>query len=176
MRFIAPLMIEHRLIMRMIKLLEKQLILIDSGQQADGFFIAQAVDFLQTYADRTHHGKEEDLLFKKLAEKNLSAEHRKVMEELLAEHVIARSKVRGLSEANLRYLQGEEKALGEIRSFLEALVSLYPAHIEKEDKHFFIPVMDYFSEGEQELMLKEFFDFDRNMIHENCRKMVEGFE
>jgi len=175
-KFIAPLLIEHRLIMRMVDLLEKQREDIDSGTQADGNFISHAVDFFRTYADRTHHGKEEDILFKKLAEKSLSEEHRQTLQELLDEHVSARANVAGLSEANARYLRGEKEALEEISSFLEALVVLYPKHIEKEDRHFFIPVMDYLTSSEQDTMLKDFFEFDRNMIHEKYRKMVEGFE
>jgi hemerythrin-like domain-containing protein len=169
-------MIEHRLIMRMVKLLEREAGRITSQGTVDTLFISQAVDFFRTYADRTHHGKEEDILFKKLAEKSLSEEHRRIMEELRSEHVLARSKVRGLSEANTRYLKGEEETLGDIRSAIEALASLYPKHIEKEDRHFFIPVMDYFTESEQELMMKEFSEFDKNMIHEKYVKAVEGFE
>lgn len=176
MKFIAPLLIEHRLILRMVSLLEDQLADIDSGERADAGFISSAVDFLRTYADRTHHGKEEDILFKGLADKPLSEEHRRIMGELLEEHVSARANVRGLSEANKRYSNGEKQALGEMRSFLEALVSLYPKHIEKEDRQFFIPAMDYFTESEQELMLKEFFEFDKTMIHEKYKKVVEGFE
>jgi len=176
MKFIAPLMIEHRLIMRMVRLLEEQLTDIDSGGRADADFIYHAVDFFRTYADRTHHGKEEDILFKALAGKPLSEEHKRIMGELLEEHVCARAKVAGLFEVNARYSGGEKQALGEMKPFLEALISLYPKHIEKEDRHFFIPAMDYFTEPEQELMLKEFFEFDRNMIHEKYRKVVEGFE
>ena len=49
-------------------------------------------------------------------------------------------------------------------------------HIEKEDKHFFIPAMDYFSKEEQSAMLDEFRVFDRNMIHEKYKKIVEEKE
>ena len=48
---------------------------------------------------------------------------------------------------------------------VEKLVKFYPMHIEKEDKHFFISVMNYFSAKEQSAMLEQFWVFDRNMIH-----------
>jgi hemerythrin-like domain-containing protein len=35
-------------------------------------FIDTAVDFIRTYADRCHHGKEEDILFRNLAKKKTS--------------------------------------------------------------------------------------------------------
>jgi hemerythrin-like domain-containing protein len=53
-------------------------------------FIDIAVDFIRTYADRTHHSKEEDILFRELAKKQLSPEHKKTMEELVDEHAFAR--------------------------------------------------------------------------------------
>ena len=59
---------------------------------------------------------------------------------------------------------------------IEKLVKFYPLHIEKEDKHFFIPVMNYFSTKEQSVMLEKFWVFDRNMIHEKYRKIVEENE
>ncbi len=39
------------------------------------------------YADRTHHGKEQDILFRDLEKKELSPNHTKIMGELLEEHI-----------------------------------------------------------------------------------------
>jgi hemerythrin-like domain-containing protein len=55
-------------------------------------------------------------------------------------------------------------------------VELYPHHIEKEDKQFFLPVLNYFSEEEQQNLLEQFYDFDRNMIHEKYMKLVQKYE
>ena len=57
---------------------------------------------------------------------------------------------------------------------LEDLVAFYPRHIEKEDKHFFFPILNYFSAEEQDGMLREFYEFDRRMIHEKYRKVLEA--
>ena len=62
----GPLMIEHRLIERMISIIKDALIQIESTQEVDPVFVDTAVDFIRTYADRTHHGKEEDILFRDL--------------------------------------------------------------------------------------------------------------
>jgi len=43
----------------------------------------------------------------------------------------------------------------------KTLLDFYPRHIEKEDKHFFIPCMEYFSEAEKEAMLKEEWELIR---------------
>jgi hemerythrin-like domain-containing protein len=149
---------------------------MDERAQANPVFIDTAVDFIRTYADRCHHGKEEDLLFRDLAKKPLSPEHRKTMEALIAEHIYARGRVKRLVEAKEEYVRGKGEALETVRGLLNDLVAFYPAHIAKEDKHFFIPCMGYFTKREQETMLQEFWDFDRQLIHEKYRSVVERLE
>ena len=156
---------EHRIIERTVENLKGVMEMVQQAK-LDPVSIDQAVDFFKTYADRTHHGKEEDILFRDLRRKNLNPEHKIIMDELVREHIFARKTVGGLMNAKERYIQGEKAALFEIGERLKELILLYPAHIEKEDRRFFFPVMDYFSLDEQEKMLQEFYVFDRNMIHE----------
>lgn len=59
---------------------------------------------------------------------------------------------------------------------MEILAKFYPKHIKKEDKHFFIPCMDYFKDAEKDAMLNEMFEFDRSMIHEKYTDVVEAYE
>jgi len=70
--------------------------------------IDMAVDFVRTYADRTHHGKEEKILFRDLAQKNLTPELKKTMQELLDEHVWGRKTTASLVAAKEKYLKGDE--------------------------------------------------------------------
>ena len=173
---IGPLMIEHRLIERMIRLLRQQLEKVGGQKKADPVFIDMAVDFIRNYADRCHHGKEEDILFRDLAKKGLSDEHRTIMDELLEEHVRARKATRSLLEAKERYLKGNPEALRDIVDAITWLVNFYPIHIQKEDRQFFMPVMSYFSKQEQDAMLQEFYEFDRNLIHSTYRSIIERTE
>src|SRR5512135_1335781 len=96
---IGLLMIEHRLIERMIRLLKQQLEQVGKVKKADPVFIDTAVDFVRQYADRCHHGKEEHILFRDLTKKGLSDNHRAVIEELLDEHVRARKATGNLIDA-----------------------------------------------------------------------------
>jgi len=173
---IGPLMIEHRLIERMVSLLNEELHAIEKNNEVHLELIDSAVDFFRTYADRCHHGKEEDILFRDLAEKKLSSEHKRIMDELIQEHVFGRETVGKLFSAKERYGNGDKDALKEIIGFLKELAEFYPAHIEKEDKHFFMPCMEYFSKGERDAMLQECWEFDRKLIHEKYRLVVERFE
>jgi hemerythrin-like domain-containing protein len=69
---IGPMMWEHRLIEKMLRLFDGEIRKINKNVQIDTVFIDTAVDFIRMYADRTHHGKEEDILFRELAKKQLS--------------------------------------------------------------------------------------------------------
>ncbi|UCE28447.1 MAG: hemerythrin domain-containing protein [Candidatus Coatesbacteria bacterium] len=173
---IGPLMIEHRLIERVVKLMESECLRCKTERKADPLFIDAVVDFFRTYADRTHHGKEEDILFRKLAEKELSPEHEKTMNELIEEHKIGRKTVGELHDAKERYVKGESGAVDDIVACLDKLTAFYPAHIETEDEHFFLPAMDYFTAEEQAEMLRESEEFDANMIHAKYDGVVAELE
>jgi len=170
---IGPLMIEHRLIEKMIKFMEEEIEKMKKYKKANPLFIDTAVDFIRMYADKTHHGKEEDILFRDLKKKEISPNHQKIMNELVEEHIWARTKVGKLVEAKEQYVKGNINVIKDIMDLMDNLVKFYPDHIKKEDKHFFIPVMSYFSKEEQDDMLQEFWDFDRTLIHLKYKKVVE---
>jgi hemerythrin-like domain-containing protein len=175
MKPIGPLMWEHRLIEKMLRCFEGETRKITEQKKVDPLFVDTAVDFIRTYADRTHHGKEEGILFRDLINKQISREHTRIMEELVEEHKYARKTVGMLVDTKERYLKGENTSQ-EVISLLVELARFYPIHIEKEDKHFFYPCMEYFTKEEQDRMLKEFYEFDRNMIHEKYRNIVDRIE
>ncbi|MDD4183582.1 MAG: hemerythrin domain-containing protein [Candidatus Omnitrophica bacterium] len=173
---VGPLMIEHRLIERMIALMAKKAQRIEQELVPDKEFVRTAVDFIKTYADRLHHGKEEHILFRDLAKKQLSVEHKRIMDELIKEHALARENSRKLVDALDKYLAGEKDAVKMIAGNMGILAKFYPKHIEKEDKHFFLPVMNYFTKDEQSAMLAEFNDFDRQFIHVTYKTIVSQWE
>lgn len=170
---IAPLMIEHRLIERMASVMEMQAEAMQAGQELDPRFIPEAVDFMRTYADRTHHGKEEDILFKVLKGKKLSAEHRRTLEKLETDHVKAREMVGKLAALGEEHLRGSPSAAFQASMLMKDLVTFYHTHIELEDQGFFVPVMEYLSAEERQVMLEDFRDFDSRMVHERYAKAVE---
>jgi hemerythrin-like domain-containing protein len=173
---IGALMIEHRLIERMLRLLAAQVERIRADRTADSEFVAAAVDFLRDYADRCHHGKEEDILFRDLAARPLEEPLRRTLQELIAEHAHARELTGLVAEANERYRGGEPAALDDLAAAAGELVALYPPHIEKEDRHFFVPIMDCFTKQELADMLGRFWEFDRLLIHERYRGVVTRWE
>ncbi len=176
MKPIGPLMHEHRLIERMITVIAKRKDVMARDRKVDTVFIDSAVDFIRTYADKTHHGKEEDILFRDLAKKKLTIDHARIMQELLDEHVFARKMTAELVAAKDSWIAGDTKSIDVVLDRMTTLAGFYPEHIRKEDKEFFFPILDYFTKEEQDAMLSEFYEFDRQMIHLKYRSVVEGFE
>ncbi|MBD3241843.1 MAG: cation-binding protein [Chitinivibrionales bacterium] len=172
---IGLLMKEHRVIERMIQVMGNRMHAMREAGELDVGFIDTAIDFARTYADQTHHGKEEDILFRALEDRSLSDEHRGMMNELIEEHVYARKVTGQLAEIRHNYLPSGDM-LGAAVFQLSKLIQFYPEHIRKEDKVFFPAAMDYLSEQEQKNMLDSFFEFDREMIHRKYRAVVEALE
>jgi hemerythrin-like domain-containing protein len=173
---IGPLMVEHRLIERMIAVMRREVQETERTGKADPGFIDVAVDFIKSYADRCHHGKEEEILFRELKKKRLQEEHRRIMEELIEEHIWGRKTTRDLVEAKARYLSGESQAIKDIVTLMTDLVEFYPKHIAKEDKNFFKPVMNYFTKAELDAMLNEEYEFDKGFIHRLYGDIVSAIE
>lgn len=175
MKPIGPLMWEHRLIEKMLGAMMRHMDRAEAGKTIHPLTVDVAVDFIRTYADRTHHGKEEEVLFRDLAKKDLAADLKKTMQELLDEHVWGRKKTAQIVAARDAYVGGDKEKLADIISLARELGGFYPRHIEKEDKHFFFPCQEYFSKAEQEKMLAEFWEFDRKMIHEKYNKIFSEY-
>ncbi|MFO7651523.1 MAG: hemerythrin domain-containing protein [bacterium] len=170
---IGPLMIEHRLIEKLVSLLPGAVQRMQDAGAPDARFIDDAVDFIRNYADHTHHGKEERILFRELAKKPLKPEHRAAMQQLTDEHAYGRTLTVQMVRAKDRWFGGETTALGDITDALAQLARFYPRHIEFEDKEFFIPVMDYFTPAEKDAMLAEGYEFDRKVVHDVYADLVE---
>ncbi len=175
MKPIGPLMMEHRLIERMLALLTREhRRLIETGNVDHEFFDASIL-FLKTYVDKFHHGKEENILFKELAEKPLSPEDRKMLNELIEEHGRTRKAVERLESARRQQVD-KKPAITEITKHMETLTKWYPVHIEKEDKHFFVSSMNYLSEQEQAAMLEKSREFDRSFTQHQFAGIIAELE
>jgi len=172
----GPLMKEHRTIDAMIVLFKKEEENLETNLDLDTFFITQAADFIKTYVDQCHHGKEENILFRELSKKEISKEHFEIMSQLIEEHKYGRKLLSELMESADRYEKKDIKAKREVLNCLKALTELYSRHIEKEDKVFFPASRGYLTEEEEQEMLEKFREFDSRMIHEKYKAAVKQLE
>lgn len=123
---------EHKLILRMVALLEKNTELLEKGRFRDWDFFLVAVDFVRHYADRFHHAKEEDVLFKALVDNGMPAQHSPVAAMLMA-HDQGRDHVCAMEEAARRALEGEVGQAAIIIEQARGYIAMIRDHIDKED-------------------------------------------
>lgn len=159
---------EHKTIQIMIRLLEKFVKDSKNFEKIDLKFYNKTIDFFKTYVDECHHGKEEKILFSKLNNKPLKDNEKKILNELLEEHVLGRKYVRHLNELK------DSGKIDEISHLIKKMIDLYKMHIHKENDVFFYPAFQYFSDNEKNEMLKEFIYRDRNIIHEKYLEVVKN--
>ena len=60
---IGPLIREHKIMERMIGSIKKEVLETSRPEDLEQDSIDVVVDFFRIYADKCHHGKEEDILF-----------------------------------------------------------------------------------------------------------------
>lgn len=119
---IKKLMAEHGWIKRWIALIPRIRKSLALNTTAGKIVVLEGLDFIRNYADKFHHAKEEDILFKFFAE-NLD-----ILQVMFAEHEQARGHRRAIWEA----LQKSDQE-GVLRN-LHAYQELLSQHIKKEDE------------------------------------------
>lgn len=124
---------EHRLILRMIALLEQNSAAMEAGSFRDWQFFLDAVDFIRNYADRFHHAKEEDVLFKALIANGMPEQNSPVAAMLMA-HDQGRAHVRAIEAAAGLALAGEPGQIPVIAEHARGYAALLRDHIDKEDQ------------------------------------------
>jgi len=88
---------EHQNILKFIDVLLAECERLETGHVIDPTFFEKALYFIKNYADRFHHAKEEDILFKIMLE-NQGGLHCNPIPVMLHEHETGREYVKGLEE------------------------------------------------------------------------------
>lgn len=127
---------EHRLILRMIALLEKNAPLTAAGSYHNWQFYLDGVDFIRFFADRFHHAKEEDILFEALVTNGMPRANSPVA-AMLMEHDQGRIFVKAMEFAARQALDGVPGRECIIAENALAYAELLREHIGKEDDIFY---------------------------------------
>ncbi len=169
---------EHRHILRMAALLEEQAARVEEGQPVDWDFFLDAVDFVRHYADRFHHAKEEDILFRELVRNGMPAENSPVGAMRLA-HDQGRALVRALEEAAKRAKAGDASAGAAVAENARGYVAFIRNHIEKEDRILYPLAERVLPAGGREAMLRDYLqavEAAPGGFEERYRLLVERYE
>lgn len=120
---------EHTVIKRVLAMIPMIIEDLDVSRFGDRALVLNTIDFIRSYADRYHHAKEEDILFKEF---DGDLEIVKVFNE---DHRIGRGHVKAIVEA---LETGDNQA---IREHFEGYRELLTGHIRREDEVLY-PWMD----------------------------------
>ena len=127
---------EHRLIIRVVGVLERLLDRHGEGEPLDLDAVESCATFFRLFADACHHGKEEDLLFTELEGYGLSRAAGPLA-VMLYEHRQGREWVAGMVKALVGAREGDADALGGLVASGRGYIDLIRGHILKEDNVLF---------------------------------------
>ncbi len=147
---------EHQVILLVLQAVEREVQGMRESNRVEAERVAKMVDFAQSFADRCHHAKEENLLFAKMEERGMSAETGPIA-EMLAEHAAGRRLVRAVADALPRAVGGQPGAVAVVRDSLSAYTQLLRSHIEKEDNILY-PMAERLLTPEDQRALVEAFE------------------
>lgn len=164
---------EHVSILHALKIYDD---IMSSGPREDSVLLKyyeELIYFLKEFADKCHHGKEEDYFFKELAAKG-GARETGFIELLLEEHKLARGYVASMSKAL------ESKDIEGFNSSATKYRDLLRKHIEEENNGIFLMADELLTEDEQNVLFGKFEEHEENVIghgiHEELHAMIDKWK
>jgi len=145
----------------------------------EGNHLERIVEFFRVFADKCHHGKEEDLLFPAMEKAGVPKE-RGPIGVMLAEHQQGRGYVRGMAEDIDRQKKGDPKALVDFAQNAQNYVALLTQYIKKEDNVLFPMGEKVLSKETQQDLVEGFEKIEVERIgegtHEEFHKLLRHLE
>lgn len=133
MTAIQILMDEHRVIERAIAALTAFARQVANGVDSPRTDLALLVDFLQHYADANHHGKEEGILFRAMADSGMPVDGGPLA-VMLAEHIEGRRLTTSLAELAADEAAWDQEQRRRLLFAATGYARLLQEHIHKEDR------------------------------------------
>jgi hemerythrin-like domain-containing protein len=162
---------EHEAILFVLQILDK---MMRSGREAETLlrYYGEILYFLKVFADKCHHGKEENYLFKELVGKGVANEGGPVG-VMLQEHDEGREYIAQMSQSlDNKDLDGFNSAAGQYSDLLRG-------HIEKENNVLFILADRLIDDQAQSLMFEQFEQHEENVVghgvHEKLHSMIDNW-
>jgi hemerythrin-like domain-containing protein len=162
------LMREHGMILLALGALEEMIDDMEAGDAPDRADFEKAVDFLRTFADRDHNGKEEDILFKTMLEDLDYSKNVGPVAVLSTEHVKTRELIREIAEAAAALDQdpaAPQRLIASGRGYLK----LQRRHIDREDHVVFPMVEQFLDEADQARLTGKLGHLERQEIESGRR-------
>lgn len=146
---------EHEAIVRMLDVSEVVADRLTAGNKVEPEILAQLLEFFRLFADRCHHGKEEDLLFPLLERKGLLRAGGPIG-VMMDEHTQGRTQMERMTAAAKAYGNGDTLAGKRWAEAMRRYSTLLRQHIDKENQILFVLADRLMSTAEQAEMVAGF--------------------
>jgi hemerythrin-like domain-containing protein len=169
---------EHHFIQKVVSAMAVLAERLEAGREVEAKTLRDIVDFMRTFADKCHHGKEEAHLFTLLEKKGVPMRGCP-LGILIAEHQKGRDLVKQLTEASDSYANGNASAREAVKKNLRSLTELYPNHIWKEEYLAFPMADKILSSEEQRELYEKFESVEKEIgldVHQRFEKFAEVIE
>jgi hemerythrin-like domain-containing protein len=146
---------EHDAILKMLDVADCLADRLDTGAPVASQSLADLLEFLRTFADTCHHGKEEDLLFPALERKGMPRQMGPVG-VMLMEHDQGRALIRLMAQSGDALAAGDTRAAKTWARAARDYTNLLRNHIMKENEILFVMAERMLSSDEQRELAQEF--------------------
>ncbi len=140
---------EHQYILKVISAALNECEKVENGKEPDVEFFQKTIDFIKNYADKFHHAKEEDILFKAMA--SVDGMHCNPIPVMLHEHQESRMYLQGIEQGLV------EKNVTKLIENTKAYGFLLQQHIFKEDNILY-PMAEEALNEQQKLAVNKLYE------------------
>ncbi|KNF08172.1 hypothetical protein CLPU_9c00680 [Gottschalkia purinilytica] len=165
MNTIDILVSEHDNIKRVIKIVRKVCFDIINGMEVPYEDFYGIIDFIRNYADKYHHGKEEDMLFKDMLDELKDTIGEGPIQGMFIEHDYGRNYVRELEVALGSHKEGNKEAIVDIIANAGGYANLLTRHIHKEDNVMYKYATNNLKQETLNKLDVQFKDFEATQEH-----------
>ncbi|MAG44917.1 hemerythrin [bacterium] len=159
------LSIEHKNILKIIKVLLKECDSLESGNKINKDLFKKTIDFIRGYADKFHHAKEEDILFAELGKDKVQM-HCNPIPQMLYEHDLGRNFIRELENGVKK--NNKNKIIKNAREYAKLLQD----HISKEDNILYPMADEALNQNVKNKMLKKFKLVEEKLFKEKQKHLL----
>jgi hemerythrin-like domain-containing protein len=166
---------EHDAIKEMLGIMDRISEKLENKEGVNPEHLEQILEFLRTFADRCHHGKEEDLLFPAMIDAGIPREGGPIA-VMLREHKIGRTHIKNMEEGIAEYKKSRDVGVPKIIENVRGYSTLLTQHIDKEDNVLYPMADESLSEQKQNELRKGFEEVEKNIIgegkHEEFHRLI----
>jgi hemerythrin-like domain-containing protein len=167
---------EHKAIKVMLSIMSKIAENIRNDKGVETNDVDRIVDFLKTFADKCHHGKEENALFPALVLAGMSKESGPIG-VMLHEHTLGRGYIKEISASTEKFKAGNSESIQLIANNLSDYINLLQSHIQKEENVLFPMAEKVLSLQKQNEVFEQFEKIEEEVVghgvHEQFHELLK---